>query len=134
MSLQVDEDDILNIVEGSCDPDKKSGEWISKYDIQESEDGLKITEQKSYGRCQRECKTIAKACEESIGDADTDIGELLWKNEMSLSKLINKVCYDMTGACTKRLPKFKKGQRKDEIFKEMSNDEKKAYDIMKTMK
>ena len=91
-------------------------------------------EQETQSRCRQECKTISKACTDSIGDADTDIGELLWKDELSLSKLINKVCYEMTGACTKKIPKFVKGKRKDEIFKPMSDDERKAFDAMKQMK
>ena len=132
--FQVEENDILSIVEASCSSDTKQGDWISKYDIVEADSGLKIEEQESQRRCQQECKTISKACEESIGDIDTDLGELLWKDELSLSKLINRVCYEMTDACTRKVPKFKKGKRKDEEFKPMSADERKAFDVMKKMK
>lgn len=124
----------MNIVEASCDPDKKQGDWILNYDISEASNGLKIVEQESQGRCQQECKTIAKACEDSIGDIDTDLGELLWKDDLSLSQLVNKICYEKTDVCTKKALDFKKGQRKDEVFKAMSDDEKKAYDVMKQMK
>ena len=40
----------------------------------------------------------------------------------------------MTGICTQKLPKFKPGKREDEIFVSMTEDEKKAYDMMKQMK
>ena len=130
----MEEDDILSTVEASCSSDTKQGDWISKYDIVEVDRGLKIEEQESSRRCHQECKTISKACEESIGDVDTDLGELLWKDELSLSKLINKVCYEMTDACTRKVPEFKKGKRNDEEFKPLSADEKKAYDIWKKMK
>ncbi|XP_065066093.1 uncharacterized protein LOC135692002 [Rhopilema esculentum] len=131
---KVDEDEILSIVEASCNPDKKQGEWISRYDIEEQPSGLKLVENKSPSRCKQECKTISKACEESIGDIDTDLGEFLWQDQLSLSQLINKVCYEMTGICTQKLPKFKPGKREDEIFVPMTEDEKKAYDMMKQMK
>ena len=121
-------------MEASCNPDKKQGEWISKYDIEEQPIGLKLVENKSPSRCKQECKTVSKACEESIGDIDTDLGELLWQDQLSLSQLINKVCYEMTGICTQKLPKFKPGKRENEIFVSMTEDEKKAYDMMKQMK
>jgi len=130
----VDEDDILTIVEASCNPNKKQGSWIPRYDIIEQDDSLQIVEHESQRRCQQECRTISRACEESIGDIDTDVGELLWKDDMKLSKLINKVCYEMTDACTKKIPKLKKGKRNDEVFKPMSDKEKKAYDVMSQMR
>lgn len=130
----MDEDDILNVVEKSCDPDSPYGDWISKQDIMESSGALNVFEQEMYSKCQQECKTITKACEESIGDVDTDLGELLWKDTLTLSKLINKVCYEMTDACKKKPPKYIKGKRKDEVFTPMSKEEKKAYDLMKKMK
>eukprot|EP00794_Sanderia_malayensis_P008282 gene8282-9166_t len=131
---KIDEDGILNVVESSCNPDHKWGDWITRYDIIESGGVLKVLKQESPSKCKQECKTIAKACEESIAEVDTDLGELLWKDSLTLSKLINKVCYKMTTACSKKPPKYRKGKRKDEIFMPMSEDEKKAYDMMKQMK
>eukprot|EP00112_Aurelia_sp_Birch-Aquarium-sp1_P016145 Seg3634.3 transcript_id=Seg3634.3/GoldUCD/mRNA.D3Y31 product="hypothetical protein" protein_id=Seg3634.3/GoldUCD/D3Y31 len=131
---KMDEDDILSVVEKTCAPDSTHGNWISRYDIVESSGSLSIIEKDLESRCRQECKTIAKACEESIGEIDTDLGELLWKDDLSLSKLVNKVCYEMTNACSKKIPKYKPGKRKDELFKGMSEDEKKAYDMMKQMK
>ncbi len=124
----------MSVVENSCNPEHTRGDWISKYDIIESSGELRIFEQDLSSKCRQECKTIAKACEESIGDVDTDLGELLWKDSITLSKLINKVCYEMTSACSKKPPKYVKGKRKDEVFMPMSEDEKKAYDMMKQMK
>jgi hypothetical protein len=36
-------------------------------------------EQPEAGVCGTECKTIAKAAEEIVGDHDTDVAEMLWK-------------------------------------------------------
>lgn len=45
----------------------------------ESGDKLTLVEQAGTGVCGTECKTIAKAAEEVLGERDTDLGELLWK-------------------------------------------------------
>ena len=130
----MDEDDVLTIVEASCDAEKRQGDWISNCDIIEADSGLNIVEHESPRKCQQECKTISKACEDSIGDIDTDLGELLWKDDLSLSKLVNKVCYEMTDACTREIPKFKKHKRNDEVFRPLSDQERKAFQIMKKIK
>jgi hypothetical protein len=97
------------------------------------DDKLHLEEQKNYGRCRKECQTIAKACEESIGEADTDLAELLWQNKLTLSKLINKYCYSMSKACGKKSQKIN-GKRKDEKFVSMTEDERKADEVMKQMR
>ena len=40
---------------------------------------LVLEEQPEAGVCGSECKTIAKAALEIVGDHDTDIAEMLWK-------------------------------------------------------
>lgn len=120
-------------MEKTCDPGKQEGEWITKFDIVPRDGKLHLEEQKDYGRCQRECQTIAKACEESIGEADTDLAELLWQNKLTISKLINKYCYSMTKSCGKKTKKIK-ANRKDEKFVPMTEDERKADAVMKQMR
>ena len=53
----------------------------------ESGDKLTLVEQEGLGVCGAECKTIAKAAEEVLGDRDTDLGELLWKVRCWRSRL-----------------------------------------------
>jgi len=132
--MKLGEDDILTIVEGTCDPDSTYGEWIRHYDIVEKEDSLKLQEHSVKGKCREECKTIAKSCEQSIGDIDTDVSEILWKDELKLSKFLNKVCYDMSKSCKKKKPKYIAGKRKDYKFKEMTEKDEAAEEMMKNMK
>ena len=40
---------------------------------------LLLEEQPEAGVCGTECKTIARAAEEIVGDHDTDVAEMLWK-------------------------------------------------------
>lgn len=132
---KLNEDKIIDLVEKSCSPDNEEGSWISKFDLIEKNGELRLSEQKDVGKCQRECQTISKACEESVADVDTDLAELLWKNKLSLSKLINEVCYSMSSVCKEKRPKLKPGERKDdEKFNILTEDEKKADEILKQMR
>ena len=99
--------------------------------IEEKDGQLRVTEHNALGSCRAECRTAAKACEDTVGEADVDIAEELWKDELSLSKLINQVCYSETKACAKKPLKFQSITRKDEEFQVMSEDEKKAQEYMK---
>lgn len=128
---KIEEEKLQELVEKACNPDKFEGEWLAKLDIKEDDGGLKITEHEDVGSCKAECRTVAKACEDTVGEADVDIAEELWKDELSLSKLINQVCYLESNACSKNTMKFESTTRKDEIFEIMSEDEKKAHDYMK---
>lgn len=122
-------------MEKSCNPDVEEGEWISRIDLVEKDGELRLSEQSSFGRCRRECKTVSRACEESVAEVDTDLAELLWRNKLSLSKLINEVCHSMSSACSKKPPKLKAGQRKAaEEFIGMSEDERKADKVLKQMR
>ena len=70
-----------------------------------------------------------------MAEVDTDLAELLWKDKLSLSKLINEVCYSMSSACKGKSSKLKAGERKvDERFQVLTEDEKKAEDILKQMR
>ena len=133
--LQLEEDKVIDLVENSCNPDKEEGSWISKIDLVEKNGELRLDEQKDVGKCKRECQTVSKACEESVAEVDTDLAELLWKDKLSLSKLINEVCYSMSSACKRKTAKLKPGERKiNENFHVMTEDEKKADEILKQMR
>lgn len=122
------------MIEGTCDPETKYGEWIRHYDVIETGDSLKLQEHTEKGKCREECKTIAKCCEQAVGDVDTDISEVLWKNELNLSKFINKVCHQLSDVCKKKKPMYKPGNRKDFKFKEMTEKDFAAEEMVKNMK
>ncbi len=120
-----------DLVDKSCNPERFEGEWLAKLDIEEKQGELQLSEHNNLGSCKAECRTVAKACDDTVGEADTDIAEELWKNELTLSQLINEVCYSDTKACGKMKATFKSGSRKDEKFQQMSEDEKKAQEYLK---
>ena len=54
---------------------------------------LVLEEQPEAGVCGSECKTIAKAALEIVGDHDTDIAEMLWKAQhCNLNAIFIPVC------------------------------------------
>ncbi|XP_078352557.1 uncharacterized protein LOC144637300 isoform X1 [Oculina patagonica] len=120
---RLEEDKVIDLVEKSCSPDNEEGSWISKIDLIERNGELRLSGQSDTGKCKRECQTVSKACEESIAEVDTDLAELLWKDKLTLSKLINEVCYSLSSACTSKRPKLKAGERKiDEKFHVMTEE------------
>ncbi|XP_078352559.1 uncharacterized protein LOC144637300 isoform X2 [Oculina patagonica] len=132
---RLEEDKVIDLVEKSCSPDNEEGSWISKIDLIERNGELRLSGQSDTGKCKRECQTVSKACEESIAEVDTDLAELLWKDKLTLSKLINEVCYSLSSACTSKRPKLKAGERKiDEKFHVMTEGEKKADEVLKQMR
>lgn len=39
-----------------------------------------------------------------IGYSDTDVAEYVYKSKPQIDSLVNYLCKDVTGACTKKLP------------------------------
>ena len=76
------ESDVLEKVEKICDFETTEGEWIIKHDLVEDGDALKLQYMDGkYGACNSECKTVQKACQDIIGDRDTDIAEAIFTDE-----------------------------------------------------
>ena len=62
-----------------CDPEETDGAWVSNYDIMEKNGKLVLEDHGVDGHCKVECQTIAKACDNLLGEHDTDIAEELYK-------------------------------------------------------
>lgn len=56
------------------------------------------------GECSRECKTIAKAAEQILGEHDTDLAERLLKGKTSRADLQQWLCFDLSNACASPPP------------------------------
>ena len=77
--LQLKEIDIIEKLEKMCDPEETDGAWVSNYDITEKNGKLVLEDHGVDGHCKVECQTIAKACDNLLGEHDTDIAEELYK-------------------------------------------------------
>eukprot|EP01004_Peranema_trichophorum_P007792 NODE_6566_length_870_cov_60.599732_g5970_i0.p1 GENE.NODE_6566_length_870_cov_60.599732_g5970_i0~~NODE_6566_length_870_cov_60.599732_g5970_i0.p1 ORF type:complete len:236 (+),score=53.09 NODE_6566_length_870_cov_60.599732_g5970_i0:55-762(+) len=139
-SVKLHEDQLADMVENLCEPSEKEGKWIRALEIVLSDETetksrqkeLLVVEHKGeYGKCGRECETIAAACRKSLDNDLLDLSEALYKQKPSaLAKLQSKFC--------KKQKKNKKPvpndfKRKDEKFNVMSEDDIKMEDMQKSM-
>lgn len=71
------EDDLQEMASEVCDPDLDGGEWITYYDITQSEPGasIKLEKQEYLGECRRECRTIVHACRGVYDEYREDVAE-----------------------------------------------------------
>lgn len=78
---RISESAIEAMLQGACDPEKKTGYWIRKLDIIEGKEGknvyLSLTEPGGMTKCKNECATIAKSCDQLLED-ELEFDELLF--------------------------------------------------------
>ncbi|XP_071742364.1 uncharacterized protein [Rutidosis leptorrhynchoides] len=125
--------DVIEISENVCNLKKREADWMLKIDIVEKGDRLELVEQESEGQCGSECKTIERACQEVIGDYDTDVAEYIYKKKPQLSSLVNFLCKDLTEACSTKPPPVPKGREPGETFVPKSEKEAEMEKMLKSM-
>ena len=69
---------VQEYLEKMCNPLKPEGEWVSKIDLIQEGDQLQLGMQPSNGHCEKECRTIERACDDIIDKADTEFTEILY--------------------------------------------------------
>lgn len=120
-------------MENICDPEKEQGEWITMIDLVESGDKLKLERQDWPGKCGTECRTIARACDEIMGDHDTDLAEMLYDEKYQRAQLNNFLCYEESNACVVKAPPLPKDREPGPKFEEMTEQDLKMQKMMREM-
>jgi hypothetical protein len=131
---KVSEMALLEVVESLANPVKEQGEWINKIDLVEEGSKLSLVEQDQVGECNSECKTVAKAAEEIIGEHDTDLAEELWKGNKNRAQLTKWLCYELTNSCKTKPPPLPKDRKPGPTFKEMDEKDLQMQRLMANMK
>lgn len=91
------EHDVLKMIQGVCDPMHENGEWITQIDV---DDDMKLRQMDSQGYCEEECKTMAKACQNVVDEADSEIVELVFLGKKEPEKIVCfKYINGLEGAC-----------------------------------
>ena len=109
---------VQEYLEKMCNPLKPEGEWVSKIDLIQEGDQLQLGMQPTHGHCEKECRTIERACDDVIDKADTEFTEILYsaiKEKTPLEKVQRYICNRAAGVCKKKPPPLKK--RKDYKFR-----------------
>eukprot|EP00271_Cylindrocystis_brebissonii_P015750 TRINITY_DN38745_c0_g1_i1.p2 TRINITY_DN38745_c0_g1~~TRINITY_DN38745_c0_g1_i1.p2 ORF type:complete len:262 (+),score=42.50 TRINITY_DN38745_c0_g1_i1:414-1199(+) len=108
---------VIEMTERVCNPNRDEGEWIAKMDIVEvGTDRLKLENQDVIGECRSECKTIQKACEQVLGDHDTDVAEALFAQDISRTALSKLLCRKLSKACVGPVPPLPEDREPGEEF------------------
>jgi len=129
------EADIMDKLEGVCDPEKDEGEWVTHFDLVEENHRLKLKDMGGVGDCKRECQTVARACDGVFFDYDTDIAEALFKNaDMTRASLFQLLCYELQDVCPDKPIKMGKTSRPhDEEWEEIDPEKLKLQKMMAQM-
>ena len=135
---KVTEAQILDIVENACDPEKDGGDWISRYDIAVQSDGrLHLLDMGGPGHCEATCKTVQKACEESLGDLDTDFAEKLFVEGDAATKdsMAEWLCFDEAQVCStkNKPPKAPKDRKASKPWRAKTEQELEMDKMMRSM-
>eukprot|EP01031_Cornospumella_fuschlensis_P024734 gene24733-29886_t len=136
----IDEFQVSEVIDSTCNAKNETGEWLRHMDISTltKEDGkvyLTLTRQEDIGKCESECKTIEKSCQDMLeGEVEVDdLSAYLWRKK-SYSVKEKKICKEFTPRCKK--PKVVPDSyiRHDLPFTPMSEKEYEMEKMLENMK
>ena len=133
---------VEDMVERMCDADAdgkegrgSEGVWMSELDISKKGQGLVITN-KGPGVCRRECRTVAKACEDIVERLEIEEwADLLRREKASAGSIGQRVCTKKISVCKKgKVPLWPEGKvRKDEQFKPRDKKDVELEELMASL-
>jgi len=126
---------VQEYLEKMCNPLKPEGDWVSKIDLIQEGEQLQLGMQPTNGHCEKECRTIERACDDVLDKADTEFTEILYssvKEKTPLDKVQRYICNRAAGVCKKKPPPV--GKRKDYKFRPMTAEEKQMADMQANLK
>ena len=128
------EGDVIEIMEGICDPDTDDGDWLSRLDIEVESGKLQIVDMGVPGECQEQCRTIARSCHETMEAADLGVvSEAIWKGAKR-AQVTQLLCKEQTRACKKKAPKVPSNRLPGPAFKSLTEEEAKMRGTMRNLK
>ncbi|KAL2641247.1 hypothetical protein R1flu_008834 [Riccia fluitans] len=125
--------DLINLAENICNIKKEEADWLMFLDIVEDGDKLKLVEQKEEGECNTECRTIERACQEVMGDHDTDVAEFMYKGNTQRAALSKYLCKDLSKACAGKTPPVPKDREPGPPFTPKPSKDAEMEKIMRSM-
>eukprot|EP01039_Chlorochromonas_danica_P005508 gene5508-6065_t len=106
---KIEEYTVSEVIDSACQPTNQTGQWIRELDIITTTQGvqsyLHLDQPGGVSKCNRECKTITKSCQDLL-DHDLEVDDLsayLWKRKTySIKEVTKKVCKEMSTRCSKK--------------------------------
>lgn len=130
---KISEFEIIDVAENICNLKKEESDWILKLDIVEKGDKLQLVEQPEEGVCKTECKTVERACQEVMGDHDTDVAEYLYKPGATRAGVVKLLCKDLSKACVGKPPRVPKDRAPGEPFTPKAGKEAEMDKLMRSL-
>eukprot|EP00485_Elphidium_margaritaceum_P001072 CAMPEP_0202694838 /NCGR_PEP_ID=MMETSP1385-20130828/8588_1 /ASSEMBLY_ACC=CAM_ASM_000861 /TAXON_ID=933848 /ORGANISM="Elphidium margaritaceum" /LENGTH=305 /DNA_ID=CAMNT_0049350749 /DNA_START=17 /DNA_END=934 /DNA_ORIENTATION=- len=93
-SQAMTEEFFYNISKYACQPYHDNGEWILMYDIAREKNKMVLANKNAFGRCGRECETIAFTCQHILDEYEEEIPEYLFR-DLKIAKLQKNVCKNL---------------------------------------
>ncbi|OAE21090.1 hypothetical protein AXG93_3661s1150 [Marchantia polymorpha subsp. ruderalis] len=125
--------DIINLAENICNLKKEEADWLMFFDLVEEGDKLKLVEQAEEGECNTECRTLERACQEVMGDHDTDVAEFMYKGNVQRAAVSKFLCKDLSKACVGKPPPLPKNRETGPPFSPKPSKDAEMERIMRSM-
>ena len=134
---KIDEGQVYEVLDDVCKPKSKMGEWMRGLDIVEGEDRvLRLERPGGVGKCESECKTIAKSCETVLDEIVDNLSGALWKNKASKDDMQKTACQEWSDVCSSKgsdKPIKASRNRKDFKFKPIEQKDLDMEQLMESM-
>jgi hypothetical protein len=111
---------------------------MTKLDMVEDGHRIKLVAQPGPGKCGVECRTIARACVEVMGDSDTDVSEALYGKSITGGGLTRGwleplLCHSLSKACVAPPPRVPATRPRGPAFEAKSAQDVEMDKLMRSM-
>eukprot|EP01012_Entosiphon_sulcatum_P045969 TRINITY_DN61550_c0_g1_i1.p1 TRINITY_DN61550_c0_g1~~TRINITY_DN61550_c0_g1_i1.p1 ORF type:complete len:297 (+),score=61.22 TRINITY_DN61550_c0_g1_i1:23-892(+) len=94
-----------------------------------------VEAEEKFGKCRRECETVAEACRQVLDKYSVDLSEALYvQKPKDLAGLTKKFCTTKAKVCKNPPLVPESYKREDEEWEEMTEDERKIQELQASMK
>lgn len=95
---------------------------------------LSLVDMGVMGECQEQCRTIARACHDTMEQADLGVvSEAIWSGAQR-AKVTQLLCRDQSRACRKKAPRVPANRLAGPPFKALTEEEAKLRGTMRNLK
>lgn len=130
---------LIELAENVCNLKKDEGSWMMHLDLVEQGTKLQVVRQEMEGECGVECKTIERACQEVMGEHDTDVAESMFKKQKQQQQQGSKewlhelVCKKLSGVCNRPPPALPQGRAPGPPFVAKTSKDAEIQRLMRSM-
>ena len=108
--------------------------YFTLHTFKVEDEKLHVVDMGVMGECQEQCRTVARACHETMEQADLGmVSEAIWTGAQR-AKVTQLLCRDQSRACKKKAPKVPSNRLAGPQFKALSEEDAKLRGTMRNLK